>query len=181
MHFTVFFWPIKCLRINTIISIKTVAIIKKICSVMSKSLQPYGYSLAGSSVHGISQARILEWVVISSYRGSSQPRDWTHISCISCIAGGFFTGWAINSDTNIATWLKTAVSVNSIVLMNGLYQQVFISRYFSLPPSFPPHVWRTGNHSTHILISSATQIHIHTLIPPTRPQTVIVKNTLELG
>ena len=36
----------------------------------------------GSSVHGISQARILEWIAISFSRGSSWPRDWTHISCI---------------------------------------------------------------------------------------------------
>ena len=34
----------------------------------------------GSSVHGISQARILEWVAISSSRGSSQPRNWTSVS-----------------------------------------------------------------------------------------------------
>ena len=45
----------------------------------------------GSSVHGISQARILEWVTISSSRGASQPRGWTHISCISCIGSRFFT------------------------------------------------------------------------------------------
>ena len=36
----------------------------------------------GSSVHGISQARILEWVTISFSRGSSKSRDQTHISCI---------------------------------------------------------------------------------------------------
>ena len=36
----------------------------------------------GSSVHGISQARILEWVAISFFRGDSQPRDPTHVSCI---------------------------------------------------------------------------------------------------
>ena len=36
----------------------------------------------GSSVHGISQARILEWVAMSFSRGSSQPRDWTRVSCI---------------------------------------------------------------------------------------------------
>ena len=35
----------------------------------------------GSSVHGISQARILEWVAISSSKGSSRPRNRTHISC----------------------------------------------------------------------------------------------------
>ena len=36
----------------------------------------------GSSVHGILQARIVELVAISLSRGSSQPKDWTHISCI---------------------------------------------------------------------------------------------------
>ena len=36
----------------------------------------------GSSVHGILQKRIMEWVAISSSRGSSQPRDRTHVSCI---------------------------------------------------------------------------------------------------
>ena len=41
---------------------------------------PMDYSPPGSSVHGIFQARILEWVAISS----SRPRDQTHISCISC-------------------------------------------------------------------------------------------------
>ena len=39
----------------------------------------------GSSIHGILQSRILEWVAISSSRGSSQPRDRTHIFYISCI------------------------------------------------------------------------------------------------
>ena len=39
----------------------------------------------GSSVHGILQARILEWAAMPSSRGSSQPRDWTLVSCISCI------------------------------------------------------------------------------------------------
>ena len=42
-------------------------------------------SLPGSSVHGLSQARILEWVAISFSRESSQPRDWSHISCVSWI------------------------------------------------------------------------------------------------
>ena len=43
-------------------------------------------SLPGSSVHGILQVRILEWVAMSSFRGSSQPRrDLIHVSFISCI------------------------------------------------------------------------------------------------
>ena len=41
-----------------------------------------GCSLPGSSVHGISQARLMEWVTISFSKGSSWPRDWTCISCI---------------------------------------------------------------------------------------------------
>ena len=52
---------------------------------------PLDYSWLGSSVHGIFQARILEWVAVSSSRGSFWPRDWTCVSCDSWIAGGFFT------------------------------------------------------------------------------------------
>ena len=44
-----------------------------------------------SSVHGILQARTLEWVAFPFPRGSSQPRDWTRLSCV---AGRFFTSWA---------------------------------------------------------------------------------------
>ena len=45
---------------------------------------PLDYSPLGSSVHGIAQARILELVAISFSRGSSWPRDWNCISCLSC-------------------------------------------------------------------------------------------------
>ena len=49
----------------------------------------------GSSVHGILQAGILEWVAISSSKESSQLRDWTNVSCVSCITGRLLTLWAI--------------------------------------------------------------------------------------
>ena len=52
---------------------------------------PMDWSLLGSSVRGIFQARILEWVAISFSRGSSRPRDWTRVFCI---AGRHFTIWA---------------------------------------------------------------------------------------
>ena len=55
------------------------------------------YSLPGSSVHEILQARILEWVAISFSRVSTQPRDQTWVSCI---AGRFFTNWATKEVTN---------------------------------------------------------------------------------
>ena len=46
---------------------------------------PIDCSPPGSSVHGIFQARILQWVAIFSSRGSSRPRDQTCVSCVSCI------------------------------------------------------------------------------------------------
>ena len=52
---------------------------------------PMNSSLPGSSLHGIFQARVLEWVAISFSRGSSRPRDWIWVSCI---VGGRFTVWA---------------------------------------------------------------------------------------
>ena len=64
----------------------------------AKSLQlyltlcdPVDCSPPSSSVHGIVQARILEWVTMTSCRVPYQPRDQNSISCSSYIAGGFFT------------------------------------------------------------------------------------------
>ena len=55
---------------------------------MSDSFQSYELCLPGSSIHGISQARILEWVAICSSRGSFQPRDEP---MFPVLADGFFT------------------------------------------------------------------------------------------
>ena len=52
---------------------------------------PMECSPPGSSFLGIFQARILEHVAMPSFRGSSQPRDWIRVSCVSCTTGGFFT------------------------------------------------------------------------------------------
>ena len=66
-------------------------------SVCAKSLQlcptlcNMECSPPGSSVHDILRARILEWVAISNSMGSSWPRDWSHVSWVSWIAGRFFT------------------------------------------------------------------------------------------
>ena len=62
------------------------------------------------TVHGILQARILEWVAFPFSRGSPQPRDWTQVSHI---VGGFFTSWAAReaNDRDIAytfsAWIVT--------------------------------------------------------------------------
>ena len=58
-------------------------LVTKPCSTLC---DPVDCSTPGSSVHGISQARILQWFAISFSRGSSQPRDGT---CVSYIAGTF--------------------------------------------------------------------------------------------
>ena len=69
-----------------------------------------GCNLPGSSVHGILQARIPEWVAIPFSRGSSWPRDRTQVSCT---AGKFFTFWATSEaqlyqgDINSAWGLRT--------------------------------------------------------------------------
>ena len=54
-------------------------LVAKSCSTL---LWPRGLQLASSSVHGISQARVLQWAAISSSRGTFWPRDWTCVSCI---------------------------------------------------------------------------------------------------
>ena len=65
---------------------------------------PMNCSPLGSSVHGIFQARILEWVAIPFSRGSSQPRDQT---LVSYMAGEFFTIWAIREKWK---WKKSEVA-----------------------------------------------------------------------
>ena len=62
----------------------------------SSLCDPLYCSPPGSSVHGILQARTLEWVVhFSSSRRSSWPRGRTRVSCVPALAGGFFTHWDI--------------------------------------------------------------------------------------
>ena len=65
------------------------------CAYERENVSPWNdlvdCSPPGSSVHWILQARMLEWVAISSSRGSFQPRDWTQVSRI---ASRFFTIWA---------------------------------------------------------------------------------------
>ena len=68
---------------------------------------PMDCSLPGSSVHGILQARIVEWVAISCSRGFSWPRDRTRVSCI---AGRFFTTEPVRNTFSCITWGKSLYS-----------------------------------------------------------------------
>ena len=67
------------------------SVVSTVC-VRAKSLQscptlydPMEYSPPGFSVHGISQARVLEWAAMTSSRGSYWPKDWICVFCVSCI------------------------------------------------------------------------------------------------
>ena len=77
------------------------------CCLVAKSCltlwDPIDCSPPGSSVHGISQARILEWVAISFFRGSSQPRGGTHISCIARRILYHWTTWETHCPLSLVT------------------------------------------------------------------------------
>ena len=92
-----------------------------LCSVTQSCpalCDPMDYSPPGSSVHGISQARMLEWVAISSSRGSFRTRDWTCVSCVSCIGRWILLpvrhrGSPIKcliQDHVVSGWLRTTMS-----------------------------------------------------------------------
>ena len=65
-----------------------VCLVTQLCPTLC---DPLDCSPPASSAHGVFQAKILEWVSISSSRKSSWPRDWTHVSSVPSIAGGFFS------------------------------------------------------------------------------------------
>ena len=69
---------------------------------------PMGCSPPGSSVHGILQARILEWAAISFSRGSSWPRDWTQVSRIR---GRRFNLWATREAASLLLWEAAGVGI----------------------------------------------------------------------
>ena len=110
----------------------------------TKSLQvcptlcnPMGCSPPSSSVHGISQTRILEWVAMLSSRGSSQPREWTLTS--PALVGGFFTA--------SATWetCTTILSCKQIFLL--------VMRTFKIHVLGSFQTWST------ILLTTVTILH----------------------
>ena len=80
---------------------------------------PMDCSPPGSSIHGILQARILEWVAISFSRGSSQPRDQTQVSCI---AGRRFNFWATREALCIYV---------SIYIYKCIYLHMYFLRFIS--------------------------------------------------
>ena len=76
-------WPSNWTELN--LSMGHVCLLSMhVCAQLLQSCDPIDYSPPGFSVYGIFQTRLLEWVALSSSRVSPQPRDWTHVFCISC-------------------------------------------------------------------------------------------------
>ena len=86
---------------------------------------PMDYSPPGSSVHGVLQARLLEWVAMPSSRGYSQPRDQTQVSMSPALAGGFFT--------TSATWVMLFNHPKTILPTPDL-EKYFLPQNQSLVP-----------------------------------------------
>ena len=84
---------------------------------------PMDCSPPGSAVHGILQARILELVVISSFRGSSQPRDWTCVSCIGRQILYHWTTWEVPSQGHELSKDKLQLCLPTVKHMGHLIHQ----------------------------------------------------------
>ena len=88
--------------------------------LVSQSCPTLECSPPGSSVRGILQARILEWVAIPFSKGSSQPRNWT---LVSCIVGRFFAVWATRKVLNIyikqCCYTKNSKSTDTSLYLNA--------------------------------------------------------------
>ena len=110
-------------------------------SMRAKSLQlcptlcdPMDCSLPGSSVHGVSQARTVEWVVISFSRGPSWPRGGTEVSCLP---GGFFTTEPPGN--------RVSISFNSPSMLWGRRHLLFYMKKLKLKLR---EVWKRGQRIT---------------------------------
>ena len=87
------------------------------CSGMPYSLRidPKDYNLPGSSVHGILQTRILEWVAIPFSRWSSWPRDQMQVSCMS---SRFFTVWVIRENLYMCIYVHKYTCIFTCTFIN---------------------------------------------------------------
>ena len=86
----------------------------------------------GSSVHGIVQARILEWVAISSSRGSSLSRDPTRVSFVSCTARQILCHW-VTWEVHINNIKEGKYAISELALLCWSIKQYTLTNFmFSL-------------------------------------------------
>ena len=111
---------------------------RKVAEACLTLCDPMDCSPPNSSIHGLLQARILEWVAVPFSKGSSQPRDWTQVSYI---AGGFFTIWATREALMVCE-VKVTQSCPTLchLMTSWTIQSMEFSRpeYWSEWPFFSP-------------------------------------------
>ena len=133
---------------------------------------PMDCSLPGSSVHGIFQARVPEWVAISFSRGSSQPRDWTQVSHI---VGRHFTVWALtrhNTFSDLIVKWKLRVTEDTIIdllhledCISFIYSQCWYGKEFLLSTSLHwEQMCYTRQNSRNLLIFWQFCCYMHFLV-----------------
>ena len=134
------YWEVMCHNVYACIHAQSLQSCLTFCD-------PMECSPPGASVHGISQARILDWVAISFSRGSSQLRDQTQVSYIACIVCGSFTHWA--------TWEvhhNVYITLDFIVLMLGCTLQA--CKPCNCPARRPKKMPRDSDRDTNCLLDS---------------------------
>ena len=142
-----------------------------VCSAVSgvsDSLHLMDYKSPGSSVHGILQARILEWVAMPFSRGSSQPRDGTPVSYVSCIGrqvlyhqlhpgSPWFPQWSPKLSTEIKTLNVRALSFSFIERRRTINQETASWRALR---NCPKEV--SGEVSVYVILAKGVHISRHT-------------------
>ena len=153
-----FFWDIPDKANSQYLAYKCVYVCVSAQSCLTLC-NPIDCSLPGSSVLGISQARILEWVALSFSRGSSQCRDQNRISCISCIGRQVLYHGATREARHImCNHQKISVHFSSVQSLSCVW-------LFATP-------WTSARLPVHHQLPESTQTHVHWVgdaIQPSHP------------
>ena len=124
------------ISINLVYSLNTLYEVSQSCRALC---DPMDCSLPGSSIRGIFQARVLEWVAVSFPRRSSQPRDWTQVSCM---AGRRFTIWATREDSLFTLSYFFALPMWFPLPENPFPSSLLAKKYCLLPGPIQMPLWQ---------------------------------------
>ena len=127
---------------------------------------PTDYGMSGSSVHGIFQARIPEWVAFLFSRESSRPGDQTQVSCI---AGRFFTTWAT----------KQAPIRNCILCLKPTTKPISAFSYFKI--TLPPKLFYLFLFCTIVVVQSLSHVQLCNPMDCSMPGFPVLHCLLELA
>ena len=132
-----------------------------------------GRSLPGSSVQGISQATKLEWVTTPFSVGSSWLGNQTHISCVSCIAGRFFSHWAIKEAHLLKAWWLKSTKLYILIISEswnserGQHRWSLVRNHCVVcrqPPSHCVFTWQRERASCLLSLLIRALIHLSSLV-----------------